>query len=112
MNNEMLQEILKYLDKIGEQLGVGAGRVWPWMLKEQVVSFWTSVIFVFVFGVISGVFLFVALKTGVEEWFWICGFLSVVFFVAVVNLIWSVPQVLNPEYYALRDLLSMVKTRG
>lgn len=54
MNEENLQVILAYLDKIASKLGIGIQQVWPWFIKQQYVDAFVSLGF-FLTAIIAAV---------------------------------------------------------
>jgi len=42
MNEEQLQTILTYLDKIARKLNIGVQQIWPWFIKQQFVDAFVS----------------------------------------------------------------------
>lgn len=130
MNDSLMQEILKRLDSLGEQLGAGAQYTWAAMMRQElVVNGWGNIVMAFVFAIIATALVKLA--------FWVCRpapdsgghrpefaiedetgrALGVVFSVigaaiaaifAIVCLWEGAAHLLNPSYYALMDLAQML----
>jgi hypothetical protein len=62
MNEENLQVILAYLDKIATKLGIGIQQVWPWFIKQQYVDAFVFLGFFLITIIIAATFLFTTLK--------------------------------------------------
>lgn len=62
MNEEKLQIILDYLDKIAAKLNIGIHEVWPWFIKQQFVDAYVSLGFLLATIVIAGIVLLVTVK--------------------------------------------------
>jgi len=130
MNTESISMVTEYLDKLGAKLGVGVEHVWPWLVRQQYIDAITAWFF---FAVISTV-MFFYVRYMLAHWdprdkdgnrrkdvFNICyedfepfafvgGIgLAILLVVAATTSFCTVTQVLNPEYYALKSLMSMVK---
>lgn len=131
----VVDKVTAYLDTVAAKLGVAAGKVWPWLVKQQVLE----AISVFASAAISGVFTYIGIKGMIRYWgestrsrdgesysenndretrvfFHRTLYTSVSVIAFIVFLIFSVEalnvglwKILNPEYHALMDLISAVK---
>ena len=112
MNVENLQPVLDYLDKIGEKIGQGAEHIWPWLIKQQYIE---STIAWIVF-IICGLLWIPVYKEACNEHDWenewiliVMISLGVASFFSLVFLFVEGFDFLNPEYWALKDLMYMIK---
>jgi hypothetical protein len=121
---EVLQQVFQYLDKIGAKIGMTADMIWPWLVKQQYIEFGISAMIL-----VTGLFLipislritkichpFVDKLYGSEDVdtkriFMIMTIIVTYFLTAVgiVATMINLPGVLNPEFYALKELMQMVK---
>lgn len=62
MNEEKLQIVLDYLDKIALKLNIGVQQIWPWFVKQQFVDAFVSLSFLIVSILISVTCLSVTIK--------------------------------------------------
>jgi uncharacterized protein YxeA len=67
MNEENLQVILAYLDKITAKLGIGIQQVWPWFIKQQYVDAFVSLGFFLITIIIAAILLFTTFKLWRKE---------------------------------------------
>ena len=124
-------EVLQRIDALGEKLGVAAGQLWEVLVAQHAVVngiYFSATGLVFlVVGLVSMVLFFGSLKTGEENrktmkdhydnkyYRWravdvtrtaICSVLAILGLVAgLFTTLFNVPHLINPEYYALQDIL-------
>lgn len=67
MNEEKLQLILDYLDKIAVKLGIGVQQVWPWFIKQQYVDAFISLGFLLLSIIIAAAFFTITVKLWRED---------------------------------------------
>lgn len=131
----VVDKVTAYLDTVANKLGVTAGKVWPWLVKQQVLEG----ISVAITAVVCGVLTCVGIKGMIKYWgestnrrddesydenndretrvfFFRTLYTSVgviaflIFLIFAIDLINSgLWKLLNPEYHALMDLISAVK---
>ena len=104
------------IEKLAVQIGVTVDKVWPWLVRQQVLEGWTILAAILIALVIGVVLLGVALVLDKKETeicipFFMVGGLLCVF--AIFALFMAGPdqiqKIYNPEYSALKDLIGMVK---
>lgn len=115
MNDESVRLIIEYLDKIGEKLGVSAKTVWPWLVREQYIEAIRPIVLMLICGTVFAISAIITKKnilqgktTGDITW----GVLIVSGLItlgAVVGFFAEIFDILNPEYWALKDLLRQIK---
>lgn len=124
MNEQQIEMITNYLDKIGEKIGQGTNTIWPWMVKQQYVHAFVYLSSCIIFGVITS-WLY---RKWVNQWAdeWTCddnpcnvfrrsvgAFASTLVWigliVAIIGFFTEFFDIFNPEYWALKDLLKMVQ---
>jgi len=115
--------VLARIDTLAQKIGVTVEQLWPWLVKQQYVeAFWA--LSMFSLSLIVGIFILrFILKTdyaGFSKYSEpttarqvigiILGILTGFgFIVAFIFTIQELPDVLNPKYWALRDLMAMIK---
>lgn len=67
MNEENLQVILAYLDKIATKLNIGIHEIWPWFVKQQFVDAFTSLGFLLLTIIVAVIFLAITVKLWRKE---------------------------------------------
>lgn len=119
-------ELLKRLDAIAAKMGVGAGEAWRIFIHQAYIEAWSWVPFILAWVMCCGVALYGASafrKAGAKRMAdgysdcndytcsaWACRGVAVIFFVAVMSCVSSMMMLaLNPEAYALRELLFRLK---
>jgi len=124
MEEKSVELILSKLDQLANKLGVTVEQIWPWLVKQQYID---AVFSTGVFVVVSILFYrmskFVAHHWNPESGdlysiyredhgaTWVIGLLAVavILICCFVDTYCNIPGILNPEYGALRDLMSMTK---
>lgn len=122
-----IELITTYLDKLAGKLGVGAGQIWPWLIKQQYVDGFLA-IFLFICSTIG---LYACVRFVIKHWnpdsveanpiYSICRedhepvwvilsvILIIVWFITLGSAVTDIRHLLNPEYGALKDLLYMLR---
>ena len=116
MQNEQIQPVLDYLDKIATKIGSTAEQVWPWLVRQQYVEAFYSAAILLLFTI--GITLSIRSSMKVD-WndgnpkMWIALFALVIFgtgfLISTITFIIEFGDVFNPEYWALMDLLNSVR---
>jgi hypothetical protein len=124
LDPEVLKQVFEYLDKIGAKIGMTADMIWPWLVKQQYVEFGLSI------GVLAiGLILIPTAiritkkhhpfdddlygdkKVDMKRTF-MCINVIAAFALTIIGcltVIINLPGVLNPEFYALQNLMNMLK---
>lgn len=125
MDEKQIDMITNYLDKIGEKIGVGANTIWPWLVKQQYVHAIMSTIWLCLFW---GIGLWIC-KMWSDKWvvhykenkdipaLHALHVMRVIFTIIFsIGMMFSVSffmheffDIFNPQYWALKDLLNMVR---
>ena len=121
MDKESIQLITEYLDQIGEKLGVGTQTIWPWFVKQQIISSYVSLFTFTLFAILS----IICVKKWMNGSFrTISGndsdareVISVIFtIIVIIGMIASLASffmnginIFNPEYHAFKELLYLIK---
>jgi ABC-type Fe3+ transport system permease subunit len=122
-----IQMITSYLDKIAAKIGVGAQKIWPWLVKQQYIeAIYPIVLFLF-FCIVT---MFSAKWFGRELKKWevkketdrynadesmknLTLVVSIIFAAAAAVsfcvFLGEFQDIFNAQYWALKDLLSQVK---
>jgi len=124
LDQQSLSMALQYLDKVGEKIGMTADTIWPWLVRQQYVYIGTALTLLSVGLILLPIALYISNKyhpfcddqygtdkadlTRVSR----CAVILVGpaltiagFFASIINI----PKLFNPEYYALRNLLELIK---
>ncbi|OGC77241.1 hypothetical protein A2619_04470 [candidate division WWE3 bacterium RIFOXYD1_FULL_39_9] len=122
MEKEYVELVTNYLDKIAEKIGVTVEQVWPWLVKQQIVEAYSALIlfgFFIILTLITIAFLFIGDKYKLFDWDEgnkYVYFFSILCIASLIGLIASgiatiseVPDLFNPEYQALKDLIRMAR---
>uniref|UniRef100_A0A6H2A1E3 Uncharacterized protein n=1 Tax=viral metagenome TaxID=1070528 RepID=A0A6H2A1E3_9ZZZZ len=130
MDNEGINQILQYLDKIGEKLGIGTEKIWPWLVRQVYIDVFISLVFLLV----SSISLYTLFRYAIAHWKYPSQNEDVQWYSITENdhqplwgiililfaIIWASALILflsdgfgflNPEYYALQKLLSNFKSK-
>jgi TRAP-type C4-dicarboxylate transport system permease small subunit len=130
MNEQQLQVVMDYLDKIAAKLGVGVGQVWPWFVRQQYVeAFWSAFWLLICLGItitlikfcvnhwdprdengypMNGVY---SIDKEDHEPFWaiLCVIIFVFNLITFLAFVIKFPDLFNANYAALKDVLSLIK---
>lgn len=105
------------IEKLAAQIGVTVDKVWPWLVRQQVVEGWSALAMIAAAVLLGACFLGVAYrlgKTRSDEVFMPFLLIGGTLFLGGLLVLlmggsYLVRQILNPEYFALKDLVQMVK---
>jgi hypothetical protein len=130
---KMADQINSVIDKLAEKLGMATNAIYPYLVKQAAVNGITDIVLcivavLFTIGFIFGVkkAYFTKDKDG-KTWYYSkyeddeeFGIILITIILAILQVIllfclvgWicdAITAFMNPEYYALRDLLNMLKT--
>jgi hypothetical protein len=122
MKTEQLQMIFNYLDKIAKKIGTTAEQLWPVLVRQQYIDAIVSAVCflgLLVITIVASRYMLKYWNTEEgyciykknHEGFWI-SLLAVLGFLLIPALIYFVtlfPEIFNPQYWALKDLIQMAK---
>lgn len=127
MNEQNLQMVFGYLDKVSEKIGVGATQIWPWLIRQQYIdAIRETALFIFLTSA-----LFFLAKFTIKHWDYepedgrysitkkdhevlyiipvaILTFLSIVSIFCAFS---EITDLLNIQYAALEDLMEMINPK-
>lgn len=117
------ETITKYIDQLAQSLNVASEHVYEALIKQAMVSGIASIVWAVIFGIATLIVLYVGFMSAKEE-FDRYGFDHDVFMTLFVTLIATsfvvVPfglavenaltALLNPEYWAIKEVLSAIKS--
>jgi hypothetical protein len=115
MNEKVIDKAFGYIDSVAQKLGVAAEHVWPLMIKQQVVGGITDLFFGVVLAVAAYLLIRQAMKDlttyeGSEERGLVLSFLGgIAAIFAFFCIYFSVGPIINPEYYAIQEILEVIK---
>jgi len=124
LDQETLSIALEYLDKVGAKLGMTADTIWPWLIRQQYVYVATPFIIFAVACILVPTALYISRKYhpwndklyGTEDVDFVrvvrCASIvlaAITSVVGTVGVFCNLPKLINPEYYALKDLLNLIK---
>ena len=110
-------EVLAKLDILAQKIGVTIEQIWPWLVRQQYVE----AIYYSVLAILGIIVSSIILITTIKYWEKIfandcevgCVVGNVLFigftFVFVIIATSAIPKIFNPEYWALKDLMGMIK---
>lgn len=117
MEKEIINSVLAKLDALAVKMGMTVKQIWPWLVKQQYVdAFYSLILFLSfsLFGYISYYFI--------KRVKWSFDFtsaqgigiaLGIVSGVGIISSLFyflgQFPDIFNAEYWALKDLLDMIK---
>jgi len=111
-------EVLTKIDTLAQKIGVTIEQLWPWMVKQQYVeAFYVLAIFVIFSITLFSTCRFIKkvkwndYEITIEQ---IIGvtfgiLIGIGFCVSGISLISEFGDIFNPEYWALKDLMRMIK---
>lgn len=116
MEKETVEQVAMYLDKIGEKVGVTFEQMWPFLVKQAFIEGLFSTILFVISTYFYGLFIWKFNKkySGISDectliegiGLVICGF---IWFILLVVFICCFLGMINPEYYAIKEILSVIK---
>ena len=120
MNNEQLQMIFDKLDQVGLKLGETAETIWPWFIKQQYINGFSEICSWLISFIIMSFILKFSIKgiindddDGVEIAFAGSIISGIIILFLIISFVIdggnTLSQIINPEFNALQELLSMVK---
>jgi hypothetical protein len=124
LNQESLTLALEYLDKVGSKIGMTADTIWPWIVRQQYVYVGLSLAVFIAACILVPIALRISnkhhpwndKKYGTDD----VDFVRVVRCVTIVLAgicsavgvgasVLNLPRLFNPEFYALQQLIDMIK---
>jgi hypothetical protein len=123
MEKESVELVLQHLDKLGEKLGVGVERIWPWFVHQVYIESIVSLfLMLFSMGLFVSLSIFVAkhwkkregkysIDDSSHEPPWVIGLvlLGIVTLICTIAFFTVGFNFLNPEYHAFKNILATVK---
>lgn len=112
--NDTLQKADELIKSIASKMGMAADHFYPILLKQQVVSAWLWIIAaVCAWAILIGGTFFICKATkSVDDEGTVFGFITcigiITLFISIVAFS-SIGQIINPEYYALTEILTYLK---
>ncbi len=115
--NYAIDKLTPLLQKLAEKLGTTAGAVWQMLVVQARVNFWIDIlgiIFMTTLCAISSVYFKKALKQEEDTprlaWGLIFGFLFIIWLLIIAfDAPDAITSLLNPQYWALQNILSQLK---
>ena len=115
IQNEVLIRLDKLVEAAGATISKGTDYCYPILVKQQVligtlVTIFTSI---FLIGLLIAFTKGLSLAKKDDDWIPFPIFSSVFFFIALALFIFhGLPHLINPEYYALKEILSLLQSGG
>lgn len=120
MNQETIESILQYLDKVSAKLGVGVDYLWPLFVKQQYIEAYFGLALLLGFVCVCVILLIFTLKYWDPEsgysiygsdhevlWTFVWGISVILMFGSGIKFLMEFIDIFNPEYAAFKALLSM-----
>lgn len=112
MDSQSMQLILEKLSELAQAAGGLGEEAWPFLVRQAVVEGWCSLAIV----VFTAIICILSADLGaLDDWdsFGLC----IIAILSALGLLIGgafffcegLPRILNPEYYAIKDLLSLVR---
>lgn len=123
ITDEAVNQILLRVDKLADRIGITVDQIWPWLIRKQYMDFYLSLgcflslltIWIILLIIIKKYWkpedsnVYSIHRNDHEVLFIVPAVLiAILLFGALFGLIFDMSNVLNPEYSALKDLMSMV----
>jgi uncharacterized membrane-anchored protein len=120
----MNKELLNYIETMSAKLGVAAEHLYAILVRQSYVSAITELITLAIFLVVSGYAFYFCYKkywktqqeknwSDEDQWFVSSIILGIVFGIVVIIALFVIPDAIgrfiNPEYYAIKELLEVAK---
>ena len=126
MNKESTELVLQHLDKLGEKLGVGVEKIWPWFIRQVYIdSILSTLVMLVSMGLFLGCCIFMARHWGsrdhddngysisdsCHEPPWIAGLfvLGVIAAICTIAFLDAGFDFLNPEFHAFKQVMTIIK---
>ena len=114
LNADIGNNLTQLLEKLGQQIGIAADKIFPWYVQQQIIEGWTQLCLNVGICLISIFIIIYCLpKTDFDEpdkygiLSIVGGFLFfVAFLVLCANLSMYITQIINPNYHAMHTLIS------
>lgn len=115
MNELEVTYIFETIEKIADKIGLTAKELWPYLVKQEIIQSILTLTILLIVGIIA---IYVRKKYGTKfsEWddandvqkpFAIIPL--IVCFIVMIAIAYNVSILLNPEYYAFKDFMSVLK---
>ena len=110
-------EVLAKLDILAQKIGVTVEQIWPWLIRQQYVEAIYFSVLAALCIIISGITLGLTIKywekiesNNCEPPFVVINVIFVMATAAFICIaVTAIPNIFNPEYHALKDLMRMIK---
>ena len=111
------EEVLKRIDSLAGKIGVTVEQLWPWLVRQQYVeAIYYSIIALMLLTItITAVLLIVKYWSKLEKEDLEPPLITITVIIAILAIIFlgvglgEVADIFNPEYWALKDLMRMIK---
>lgn len=126
MTNETViyiaDQVKEVIGAISEKLGIATGMLWPILVKQQVICGWQFIIaslILVLLVIFLSILIWKMIKKENEEYERIAEFGSIPYFlipiliftISVPLLMSGIGHIINPEYYAITDIINAIKNR-
>lgn len=126
ITDEAINQIILRVDRLADKIGITVDQIWPWLVRKQYMDFYLAIgCFFVLLIVLIALSIFTAkhwnpkglenheiysiYKSDHEAFFVIpLALITILLFGSAIGLMFDISSVLNPEYSALKDLMSMV----
>ncbi|MGC4375772.1 hypothetical protein WD019_02355 [Fictibacillus sp. Mic-4] len=113
MNDKLVDKATEYIDAIASKLGVAAEHVYDILVKHAIVSGIRDIILALVLGAVTyGLVRLSKWLTTSDEAFEFESYAPFVLFIglvafalAIISLYFGIGELINPEYYAIKEIL-------
>lgn len=113
MDDKIVNKAFEYVDAVAQKLGVDADYVYPLLVKQQIVSGVTGLVIGLIFMIASYFLLKKSIPILIDDDLDFFGFVgsAVGIAAAVIGVIIffdNIGPLINPEYYAIKEIMSFV----
>jgi len=96
---------------MADKLGMASDHFYPIIVKQQLISGWTYIGLSVPLFLIATFLIFMGTDKSIDQedrnWALFIGLIFYIFFIGVFGS--NIPQILNPEYYALMEIKQFIK---
>lgn len=114
MNTNLIEKLDTYIQLATSKAGLAADHFWPMIVKQQYIEGIFGLICLII-CVIGGFFVFKCFKNEDEKESNLILAIIIACFILILGApvsIINVPKLISPEYYALKDVASMINPRS
>lgn len=123
MSDQFQQKIMEYIDSIAHGLGVASQFVFETLVRQKIIEGWvylSTVVAIVAIGLGVSIYMWSSIRndmkkydTDFDDHITTLSIMAIILFVVVLigsmGIPYNVMKICNPQYYALKDILDVVK---